>query len=142
MADTFDYIIVGAGPAGCVLANRLSAAGTNTVCVLEAGGDDSSPYIRLPAGFVKTLYSGDLAWRFQSEPGPVVDRPVALPQGKVLGGSSSINGMVFNRGQRLDFDTWAQFGNPGWGYDDLLPYFKRSERRIGNHGRTLPRHRR
>ena len=129
---TFDYVVVGAGAAGCVLANRLTEDGATSVCVLEAGGKDWHPYISIPAGFVKTLYSDRFVWPFVTEPSPSLDgRTVAIPQGKVLGGSSSINGMVYNRGQRADFDTWAQMGNRGWGFDDLLPYFKRSERRVG-----------
>lgn len=130
--DSFDYVIVGAGAAGCVLANRLTERGTTTVCVLEAGGKDSHPFIKVPAGFVKTVYSDKFAWPFKTEPSDSIGgRQIAIPQGRVIGGSSSINGMVYNRGQRLDFDTWAQFGNRGWSYDDLLPYFKRSENRIG-----------
>mgnify|MGYP003700653843 CR=1 FL=1 len=130
--DEFDFVIVGAGAAGCVLANRLSVDGAGTVCVLEAGGADRHPYITIPAGFVKTLYGDRFVWRFETEAGDALGgRSVALPQGKVVGGSSSVNGMVYNRGQRADFDVWAQMGNRGWGFDDLLPYFKRSERRIG-----------
>ncbi|MCH9670966.1 MAG: GMC family oxidoreductase N-terminal domain-containing protein [Gammaproteobacteria bacterium] len=130
--DSFDYVIVGAGAAGCVLANRLSSDPSVSVCVLEAGGRDSNPYIRMPAGFVKTVYGDKISWPFKTAPGAGIDgREIRLPQGKVRGGSSSINGMVYNRGQRADFDHWAQFGNRGWGFDDLLPYFKRSERRIG-----------
>ena len=130
--DNFDYIIVGAGAAGCVLANRLTADASVSVCLLEAGGKDSNPYIRMPAGFVKTLYGDGLYWPFMTAPSDSINgRQVRVPQGRVLGGSSSINGMVYNRGQRADFDTWAQFGNRGWGFDDLIPYFKRSERRIG-----------
>ena len=129
--DTFDYVIVGAGAAGCVLANRLSEDGTASVCVLEAGRDDKHPLIHIPAGFVKTLYGDRFLWTFQTEPAPgLAGRSIALPQGKVVGGSSSVNGMVYNRGQRADFDVWAQMGNRGWGFDDLLPYFNRSETRI------------
>ncbi|MBC8238934.1 MAG: GMC family oxidoreductase N-terminal domain-containing protein, partial [Alphaproteobacteria bacterium] len=130
--ETFDYVVVGAGAAGCVLANRLTEDGGSSVCVLEAGGGDRHPYISIPAGFVKTLYSDRFVWPFVTKPSSALaGRSVAIPQGKVLGGSSSINGMVYSRGQRADFDTWAQMGNRGWGFDDLLPYFKRSERRIG-----------
>ena len=130
--DTFDYIIVGAGAAGCVLANRLSSDPSINLCVLEAGGRDSNPYIRMPAGFVKTVYGDSISWAFTTAPGAGIEgREIKMPQGKVRGGSSSINGMVYNRGQRADFDHWAQFGNRGWGFDDLLPYFNRSERRIG-----------
>ncbi len=130
--DTFDYVVVGAGAAGCVLANRLTEAGTATVCVLEAGGQDWHPYIAIPAGFVKNLYGNRFLWPFRTEPSPGLNgRSIAVPQGKVVGGSSSINGMIYNRGQKADFDTWAQMGNRGWGFDDLVPYFKRSERRLG-----------
>ena len=129
----FDYVIVGAGAAGCVLANRLSEDGAATVCVLEAGRNDSHPLIAIPAGFVKTLYGDRFVWPFKTEPAPGLDgRSIALPQGKVVGGSSSINGMVYNRGQRADFDVWAQMGNRGWGFDDLLPYFNRSETRMSD----------
>ena len=130
--DIFDYVIVGAGAAGCVLTNRLTAEGSATVCVLEAGGEDRHPLIHIPAGFVKTLYGDRFVWPFVTEASKALGgRSVAIPQGKVLGGSSSVNGMVYNRGQRADFDSWAQMGNRGWGFDDLVPYFKRSETRYG-----------
>jgi choline dehydrogenase len=130
--DTFDYVIVGAGSAGCVLANRLSEDADVTVCVLEAGPRDWNPYIHIPAGFIKTFYDRRVNWCYEQEPGPyTAGRRVYAPRGKTLGGSSSINGSIYNRGQRLDFDTWAQLGNRGWGYADVLPYFKRMERRIG-----------
>tara|TARA_B100001142_G_scaffold327667_1_gene385848 strand:+ start:5439 stop:7061 length:1623 start_codon:yes stop_codon:yes gene_type:complete len=130
---SFDYIIVGAGAAGCVLANRLSASENVSICILEAGGSDRHPWIDIPAGFVKTLYGDRFVWPFQTQPVPSLNgRSIALPQGKVIGGSSSINGMVYNRGQRADFDVWAQLGNTGWGFDDLLPYFNKSENRISN----------
>ncbi len=131
MTDTFDYIIVGAGSAGSVLANRLSADDA-TVCVLEAGPPDRNPWIHIPAGFTRTLTNPAVNWLFESEPSEgTAGRPVYAPRGKTLGGSSSINGHIYNRGQRMDFDSWAQEGNRGWGYADILPYFKRSERRIG-----------
>ena len=132
MADNFDYIIVGAGSSGCVLANRLSANQKNSVCILEAGPPDWNPFIHIPAGFMKTLVNPNVNWLFKSEPSWGTDgRVIDIPRGKTLGGSSSINGMVFNRGQNLDFDVWAQKGNKGWSYSDLLPYFKKYEKRLG-----------
>jgi len=136
--DTFDYVIVGAGSAGCVLANRLSEDAGTSVCVLEAGPRDWHPYIHLPAGFIKTFYNTSINWCYQQEPGPWTGgRRIFSPRGKTLGGSSSINGHIYNRGQRQDFDTWAQLGNRGWGYADVLPYFKRLERRIGDGDSTF-----
>jgi choline dehydrogenase len=130
--EIFDYIVIGAGAAGCVMANRLTKDDAATVCVLEAGGEDRHPFIHIPAGFVKTLYGDKFVWPFETEPSASIGgRSISVPQGKVVGGSSSVNGMVYNRGQRADFDTWAQMGNRGWGFDDLVPYFKRSERRLG-----------
>ncbi|ABQ38191.1 GMC family oxidoreductase [Bradyrhizobium sp. BTAi1] len=130
--DTFDYVIVGAGSAGCVLASRLSEDPSVTVCVLEAGPRDWHPYIHLPAGFIKTFYMKSINWGYQQEPGPYTNgRSIYAPRGKTLGGSSSINGHVYNRGQRQDFDTWAQMGNRGWSYSDVLSHFKRMEKRIG-----------
>jgi choline dehydrogenase-like flavoprotein len=129
--DTFDYVIAGGGSAGSVLAHRLTRAGA-TVCVMEAGSRDRNPFIHVPAGFVKTLHDPAVTWRFQSEPGEWTGgRRIDTTQGKVLGGSSSVNGMVFVRGQPGDYDGWAQRGNRGWSYAEVLPYFKRLERRIG-----------
>ena len=134
MSSNFDYIIVGAGSSGCVLANRLSADPKNSVCLLEAGPPDWNPFIHIPAGFIKTLTNPSVNWLFKSEPSwGTAGRVIDIPRGKTLGGSSSINGMVFNRGQNLDFDVWAQKGNKGWSYSDLLPYFKRYENRIGEY---------
>lgn len=131
-ADSFDYIVVGAGSAGSVIANRLSADGRSTVLVLEAGGPDRNPFLHIPAGYVKTLTNPRLIWPFKSEPSAGSGgRAITLPQGRVFGGSSSLNGLVYNRGQAADFDEWARMGNPGWGYEDVLPYFRRSERRTG-----------
>lgn len=131
--DSFDYVIVGAGSAGSVLANRLSEDAGTSVCVLEAGPADWHPFIHLPAGFIKTFYNTSINWCYSQEPGPwTAGRRIYSPRGKTLGGSSSINGHIYNRGQRQDFDTWAQIGNRGWGYADVLPYFKRLERRIGS----------
>jgi choline dehydrogenase-like flavoprotein len=130
--DSFDYVIVGAGSAGSVLANRLSEDPGTSVCVLEAGPADWHPYIHLPAGFIKTFYNTQINWCYSQEPGPwTAGRRIFSPRGKTLGGSSSINGHIYNRGQHQDFDTWAQLGNRGWGYADVLPYFKRMERRVG-----------
>ncbi|MGJ4953408.1 GMC family oxidoreductase [Bradyrhizobium sp. HKCCYLS20291] len=130
--DTFDYVIVGAGSAGCVVASRLSEDPSVTVCVLEAGPRDWHPYIHLPAGFIKTFYMKSINWGYQQEPGPYTNgRSIYAPRGKTLGGSSSINGHVYNRGQHQDFDTWAQMGNRGWSYSDVLPHFRRMEKRIG-----------
>lgn len=136
--DTFDYVIVGAGSAGSVLANRLSEDPATKICVLEAGPADWHPYIHLPAGFIKTFYNTSINWCYSQEPGRyTAGRRIFSPRGKTLGGSSSINGHIYNRGQRQDFDTWAQIGNRSWGYADVLPYFKRLERRIGDGEETF-----
>ncbi len=130
--DTFDYVIVGGGSAGSLLANRLTEDGVTTVCVLEAGPPDRNPWIHIPAGFTKTLFDPSCTWQFKTEPTERTGgRPIATTQGRTLGGSSSVNGMVFNRGQPADLDNWAQRGNRGWGYADVLPYYRRTERRIG-----------
>ena len=129
--ETFDYVIVGAGSAGCVIALRLAEAG-HTVCVLEAGPADRNPMIHIPAGFIRAVSNPKLSWGFKSAPVPGADnRELPLVQAKVLGGGSSINGLVYNRCQHADYDTWAQLGNVGWSYDDVLPYFRKSERRVG-----------
>ncbi len=131
-ADEFDYVIVGSGAAGSVLAHRLTEDPGVTVCVLEAGPPDRHPYIHVPGGFIKMLFNPDYTWQFKTEPGEgTAGRQIPTTQGRTIGGSSSINGMVYNRGQRADFDTWAQRGNRGWGYVDVLPYFRRTERRLG-----------
>ena len=136
--DTFDYVIVGAGTAGCILANRLSADAGVTVCVLEAGPRDWHPYIHIPAGFIKLFSMPKLNWLYTQEPSEWTGgRRILAPRGKTLGGSSSINGHIYNRGQRGDYDGWAQRGNRNWGYADVLPYFKRLERRIGEGDETF-----
>ena len=123
-----DYVIVGAGSAGCVLANRLSEDPTTRVVLLEAGGRDWSPYIHVPAGFMKLLDHPTLTWGYHAEPDPgTAGRAILYPRGRVLGGSSSINGLIYIRGQPEDFDHWAQLGNRGWSWDDVLPYFKKAE---------------
>lgn len=127
MAASFDYIIVGAGSAGCVLANRLSEDGKSRALLLEAGSRDWSPFIHMPGGLGK-LFGPGVNWRFHTAPQKNLDnRAVWYPQGKTLGGSSSINAMIYIRCQREDYDNWAALGNDGWGYDDVLPYFRRSE---------------
>jgi choline dehydrogenase len=124
----FDYVIIGAGSAGCVLANRLSANGRHAVLLLEAGPPDRNPWIHVPIGYGKLFAEPKVNWMYQSEPEPELNgRRVFTPRGKVLGGSSSINGLVYIRGQKEDFDEWAQLGNAGWGYEDVLPYFRKSE---------------
>ena len=126
--NTFDYIIVGAGSAGCVLANRLSASGKHTVLLLEAGPRDRNIWIHVPLGYGKLFKAKSVNWMYQTEPEPGLNgRSVFQPRGKVLGGSSSINGLLYVRGQHEDYDRWRQLGNTGWGFDDVLPYFKAAE---------------
>lgn len=124
----FDYIIVGAGSAGCTLANRLSESGKFSVLLLEAGGSDLNFWIWMPIGYGKTFYRKSVNWMYETEPDPGLNNRVSYwPRGKVMGGSSSINAMVFIRGQPEDFEDWKAMGNPGWGWDDVLPYFKKLE---------------
>lgn len=124
----YDFIVIGAGSAGCAVANRLSECGRYQVAVLEAGGRDSYPWIHIPIGYFKTMGNPVTDWCYHTEPDPGLNgRSIAWPRGKVLGGSSSINGLLYVRGQPQDFDQWRQLGNQGWGWDDVLPYFKRSE---------------
>jgi choline dehydrogenase len=127
-AIDYDYIIVGAGSAGCVLANRLTASGRHRVLLLEAGPSDRHPWIQIPIGYGKTFYNPRVNWMYRSEPVPGLDhRVVYFPRGKVLGGSSSINAMVYSRGQAGDFDDWAALGNPGWSWAEVLPVYRRME---------------
>ncbi len=128
MTDEFDFIVTGAGSAGCVLANRLSASGKHRVLLLEAGGKDSSFWIHVPMGYAKTFVDPKVNWMFESEPeARLNNRTMYQPRGKVLGGTSSINGMIYMRGHAADYDQWRQLGNEGWDYDSVLPYFRKAE---------------
>ena len=146
MSETqFDYVIVGAGSAGCVLANRLSEKQDCRVLILEAGPKDSSPWIHIPIGYYRTIFDPRISWGYETQPVPgAANRRISWPRGKVLGGCSSINGLVYARGQAQDFDHWRQLGNVGWSHDDVLPYFRRAEGNAADnldprlHGRDGP----
>jgi choline dehydrogenase len=142
-SNRFDFIVVGAGSAGCVLANRLSADARHRVLLLEAGGRDWNPFIHMPAGIAKLVGNRSIDWQFQTEPEPALaGRSLYWPRGRVLGGSSSINAMCYTRGQPADYDGWAQAGASGWNYAQVLPYFRRAEDHYGGenrfHGRGGP----
>jgi choline dehydrogenase len=126
--EAYDFIVIGAGSAGCVLANRLSADPRNRVLLLEAGGPDRNLWLHLPIGYYRTIFNTRLGWGYETEPDPNLNgRQIPWPRGKVLGGSSAINGLVYIRGQKEDFDHWRRLGNPGWSFEDVLPHFKRAE---------------
>ncbi|WP_440981144.1 GMC family oxidoreductase [Shinella sumterensis] len=141
----YDYIVVGAGSAGCILASRLSQDGRHSVLVIEAGGSDGSFWFQIPVGYARSYYDPRVNWMHHSEPeGALNGRRVYVPRGKVQGGSGSINAMIFVRGAKADFDDWARAGNPGWGHDDVLPYFRQLESHAGGasewHGADGPIH--
>lgn len=128
MSTSFDYIVVGAGSAGCVLANRLTADPSKSVLLIEAGGADRDPWIHVPVGYFKTMHNPALDWCYVTEADAgIAGRAIQWPRGKVLGGSSSLNGLLYVRGQHEDYDRWAALGNVGWSYAEVLPYFKKSE---------------
>ncbi len=126
--EEFDYIIIGAGSAGCVLANRLSSIEKNKILLIEAGGKDNYPWIHIPVGYYKTMHNPKTDWCFKTEPDKTMNnRSINYPRGKTLGGSSSINGLLYIRGQEQDYDMWRQLGNVGWSWQDVFPYFLKSE---------------
>ena len=128
-SESFDYVIIGAGSAGCTLANRLSADADVRVLLLEAGGWDRHPFVKLPLGWGKVLLNRIYDWGYDGEPqDTMAGRRIECARGKVIGGSSSINGLIYIRGQPEDYDHWAQLGNRGWSWDDCLPFFRAAER--------------
>ena len=140
--DTYDYIVTGAGSAGCVVAARLSEPGRYRVLLLEAGGEDRYPWIHVPMGYGRLFANPRVNWMYESEPEPELEgRSMYQPRGKVLGGTSSINGMVYMRGNPADYDEWRQRGCTGWDWDSVLPYFKKAEDQERGPD-AIPRHRR
>ena len=136
--ESVDFIIIGAGSAGCVLADRLTASGRDRVLVLEAGGPDGSFWIRTPIGYGRTFADPAVNWKYQTGPNPELGgRTMYWPRGRVVGGSSSINALVYCRGMPIDFNDWRDMGNAGWGWDDVRPYFEKNERRVDPEGRAL-----
>ncbi|MDZ7873168.1 MAG: GMC family oxidoreductase N-terminal domain-containing protein [Rhizobium sp.] len=141
----FDFIVVGAGSAGCIVASRLSESGRHSVLLIEAGGEDKSFWFKIPVGYAKSYYNPKVNWMYRTEPeANLGGRRIYAPRGKVQGGSGSINAMVFVRGAAEDFDDWRAAGNPGWGFDDVLPYFRKLETHAGGecrwHGGSGPIH--
>lgn len=135
--ENYDFIVVGAGSAGCVLAERLSASGRDRVLVLEAGGPDDSFWIRTPIGYGRTFASAAVNWKYQTLPNPALGgRTMYWPRGRVVGGSSSINALVYCRGMPVDFEDWRAMGNVGWGWDEVRPYFEKTERHVDPEGRA------
>ncbi|MGH8814231.1 MAG: GMC family oxidoreductase, partial [Advenella sp.] len=128
MDECVDYVVVGGGSAGCVMANRLSENGKYSVCLLEAGPADRNMWIHIPIGYGKTMFNPRLNWGFYTDPDHnMLDRRIYWPRGKTLGGSSSINGLIYIRGQKEDYDQWEALGNQGWSWEACLPYFRKLE---------------
>lgn len=136
--NEFDYIVVGSGAAGGIVSSRLSENFKNSVCLLESGPRNWHPYLHIPAGFIKVIFKEKFSWNFITQENEnTYSRKIPIPQGRVLGGSTSINGLVYNRGLKSDYDNWSALGNEGWDYESILPYFKKNERRIGGSNSTF-----